>query len=420
MTGIADTKMFLSPGNLVETLFYQEFLKLCPMISSLSLHSFTGSLISLALPLSLSELILPWDNRLNLEKQRNEILVSLSAVPWLKSLAILRVEEVDVLLLESHTKYQQLPILEIAMESLETFHLKNACILSVDLTKCSYLSSFSIQCCPTLQQLSLPNNSLKQVCIYDEHLDYISKFFCDFVAARSQCNTTCFCHLHIQLHSVLKQEPNAEIEHQSKADDLFSTVGEICRASSAALDFLVLKDNSLHLFEHNSGEILFPFTEFHQEDFTSSRSEAEVRVEISCRKCILEGLDRWKGCVMDVKSRLCAVDSSLCAEFERIPQVLSFDTTYCDSAFKCATNIHFLKELNANAFLCQLSSSIHTTANRDTSKDGEIATLNVPHLQSSVKAPAILIDQSKIRSNPLIFVSIIEYAHNIYTLFYYD
>ena len=35
MTGCADTKMFLSPGNLVETLFYQEFLKLCPALSCL-------------------------------------------------------------------------------------------------------------------------------------------------------------------------------------------------------------------------------------------------------------------------------------------------------------------------------------------------------------------------------------------------
>lgn len=36
--GIADTKMFLPPGNMVETFSYQEFLKLCPMMSSLSLH----------------------------------------------------------------------------------------------------------------------------------------------------------------------------------------------------------------------------------------------------------------------------------------------------------------------------------------------------------------------------------------------
>ena len=112
MTGIADTKMFLSPGNLVETVFYREFLKLCPMMASVSLHSYSGSLVTLVLPLTLKELVLPWDNRLNLVKQRDEIAGCLLALPHLTSLSILGVEEVDALLFEVPTR-QRIPDLVI-------------------------------------------------------------------------------------------------------------------------------------------------------------------------------------------------------------------------------------------------------------------------------------------------------------------
>lgn len=423
MTGIADTKMFLSPGNLVETLFYQEFLKLCPLIASLSLHSYTGSLISLMLPLTLTELILPWDNRLNLEKQKNEIVSCLTIIPQLKYLSILGVEEVDALLQDSLTVFvRQVPTLHISIQSLLEFRLKNVCIWGIDLTDCTSLTSFSLQCCPTLKELSLPIKSLKKVCIYDDYVCYIDKFMHDFVAAKSKCDTNAFCHVHIQLHSVIKQEPDAKTEHQMKGNNLFSIVKQVCTESKDALDFLLLKDNALHLFEHNSGEPLYPFTEFQLPcNFISGRSDLEIRTEISRRECILEGLNRWKACITDVKSLFC---NRSCINSCASP-VLCFDTTYCECEFKCATNIQYLKRLNALPYLCQSSALVKKNGKDFELEDGntedKIVNLHVPYVEQYTKECVCESNfGSDLNANPLIFISIAEYAHNIYTLFYYD
>ena len=411
MTGLADTKMFLSPGNLVETLFYQEFLKLCPVISTLSLHSYTGSLISLILPFTLTELVLPWDNRLNLEKQKNETLICLSANPQLKSLSILGVEEVDALLQEyvgSSVHARHLPTLEISMESLEVFRLKNVCIQSLNLTGCANLTSFSIQCCPTLNDLIVPVESLTSVTIYDGYIGYISRFVDHFMTARAEHSFTSACHIHIQLHSVVKQEPDAKVEHTSNGSKLFSAVEKACRNSGNSLDFLILKDKLMHLFEHNSGEAMFPFTEFQAEDqYLSGRFEAEMRTESNRRQCILEGINRWKNCILDVKS---AITTSHNAGNSSE----TLELAYCGSPFQCATNMQYFMRLNALPYLCQPSGC-----------KSEMLTLNIPRIRPSIiitdeilKRQIPNLQISKV--NPLILVSIVEYAHNIYTLFYYD
>ncbi len=408
MTGLADTKMFLSPGNLVETMFYQEFLKLCPAISSLSLHSYTGSLVSLVLPFTLTEVILPWDNRLNLEKQKNEILACLSAIPQLKFLSILGVEEVDALMQEyigSSLHGRRLPTIEICMESLEVFRLKNVCIQKLDLTGCANLTSFSLQCCPTLNNLIVPVESLSKVSIYDDYVGYIDAFINGFMTARAENSYESSCHIHIQLHSILKQEPDAKVEHTSKVSHLFSVVKKACSSSSNALDYIILKDEQLHLFEHNSGEPMYPFTEFQAEDqYSSGRSEVEMRAETNRRQCILEGINRWKDCIVGIKSTLTTSHIKQ-SSFEVISQSLA----YCGCPFQCTTNMPYLLTLNTLPSFCQPSgSSIEEHPN-----DGM---LNVPRITPSCQIPDLQI----CKVSPLILISIVGYAHNIYTLFYYD
>lgn len=437
MTGIADTKMFLTPGNLVETVFYQEFLKLCPVISSLSLHSYTGSLVSLMLPLTLTELVLPWDNRLNLVKQCSEISSCLSTLPQLSSVSILGVEEVDTLLHDSFVSdvsHRRLPTLDINMETLRVFRLKNACVLTVDLTGCANLTSFKIQCCPTLQELNLPHDSLQEVCIYDQYCSYIDKFVRDFIKYdQSRQPSQYHCHIHIQLHSVVMQEPDAKKEHKSLADDLLSVVETACFDASSALEFIVLKDDNFHLSEHNSGESMYPFTEFQSYgEFKSGRSQDEVRAEICRMQCVLEGMRRWKHQITKLKKL--SLPSSVLSTSS--PNVAHFVTSYCDTTFRCTTNLDYLKRLNNMRCFCQSSStcsnlSVHcNTVTLQPANAGSesivgdhhdiIPLLNVPQLGSEIVFEQMFLDCLEVTHKPLVLVSIVEYGHNIYTLFYYD
>ena len=426
MTGLADTKMFVSPGNLVETFFYQEFLKLCPVMSSLSLHSFTGSLITLTLPLTLTELVLPWDNRLNLERQRNEIVTTLSVLPHLHSLSILGVEEVDALLQEATlARAGKSPILVINMKSLREFRLANACIRVVDLMDCTDLAAFHIQCCPVLEDINVSAHSLKEVCIYDDHRNYINKFINRFMASRSECSTEAACHIHIQLHSVVRQEPDStKIEHLSKASDLFSVIEHACESSCNSLDCFALKDNDMHLFEHNSGEHLYPFTSFQvQGCFASSRSDVEIQTEVYRRERVFEGLNRWKNCILDVKAMTGLIASS---DVIAKSEIQTVNVSYCEGTFKCATNLSYLERLNSLLHICQPSGlTTEYSANNSGTTEGKIVDLNVPHLNCHVRmfASDFTHDLDGCTVNnlkPLIFISVIEYAHNIYTLFYYD
>lgn len=243
------------------------------------------------------------------------------------------------------------------------------------------------------------------------------------MASRGECSVQPTCHIHLQLHSVVNQEAdNAQVEHHSKANSLFSVVELACKTSNNALDILALKDNHMHLFEHNSGEHMYPFTEFQaQAEFASGRSDKEVRTEMSRRERVFEGLKRWEKCILDVKALLKTSLKQHCIGF------LASDVRYCGSSFKCATNLAYLDKLNNLSCVCQPSGVMDPANPARLSHAGNICSaggnLNVPHIrphiQSLIKPP----DDYKnwnITVNPLIIVSVIEYAHNIYTLFYYD
>lgn len=413
MTGIADTKMLLAPGNMVETRFYQEFLDHCPILSSLSLHSYTGSLASLIFPMTLTELVLPWENRLDLEHQRTEISSCLSNIIQLQSLSIFGVEEVDAMLYE-FSNFPHLPSLVIDIKSLRKFNLKNTYIQTLDLSLCTSLSTFAIQCCPSLQHAKLPTKSLQKVCIYDDHLDYIDQLTQDLVNQKNDIQ------IHIQLHSVVKKEPDADVAHKSKSSKLFTLVESACTTLASSLDYLILKDNELHIFDHNSGELLFPFTEFQPQVACFARSEAEMNEEIGRRERVLEGIGRWKQCITDVKSM------SLKSDVADAQIPLNFMTNFCNSSFQCATNIPYLMELNSVPYLCQKSAANKNTCDHH-KKNHDGNCLNVSRIQPHAKEYLYhnfdlgLIEREwNVNSNPLILISIIEYAHNIHTLFYYD
>ena len=292
MTGLADTKMYFAPGNMVETHYYRNFLKLCPEISSLSLHSFTGSLSALVLPLTLTELVLPWDNR-HLDTQQSNIQSCLAFLPLLHSLSIFAIEEIDTLR-DSVRYFNQLPSLEISLKSLHAFKLKNVCLSRLDLTATN-LTAFTIHWCPTDLNLKLPVQSLEKVFIYDDNTSYIERLMKDFTSMKknwySEPHT---CHIHIQLHSILVKDHKDKVEHVNRAGELFSAIEKQCGDMTGELDFLILKDDVLHVFDHNSGEQMYPFTEFLSENYMGSvRSKCERLVEEARRTRILEGLSRW-------------------------------------------------------------------------------------------------------------------------------
>ena len=425
MTGIADTKMFLVPGNAVEALYYQEFIKLCPQIKSLSLHSFSGSLNNLTLPITISSLDLPWDNRLNLEMQKNLIESCASFLPNLQSLSILGVEEIEAML--QLTQNSQVSMV-LALESLLELKIKNACLKNLDLTNCTNLSRFSMHCCPT--SVSLPVKSVETVYIYTSDPIQLEVFMRSFLLAKAsvRMQNQVACHIHAQLQSISEQEGSLPVMQNEKTQKLFEILKSTCFNLSENLDFWVLKDRVQHVFEHNSGETMYPFTEYTSHSNTASgRSKVDVLVESSSKDRILEGIHRWKSCI-------CQVESIVTSTYSSSPCSVAFDTIFCDRPFKCLTNLSYLPVLNINGDICQASgdntdwsSATGNTGEKDFNMAGDKKGmftnhhLNIPRLQPRVNKKDFIIPECIACTNkPLVFISIIEYSHHIHTLFYYD
>lgn len=418
MTGLADTKMFLAPGNMVETLYYQEFIKLCPKIESLSLHSFSGSLLALGLPLTITDLTLPWDNRLNMSRQISDVLCTLGTLSNLQKLSIAGVEEVDGLLLEALNVFQseRPPVLELESKSVHEVQISNICVRRVDLTRCTGLSRFTLHCCPHLKKLSLPISTLEQVHIYDGYGPYMDQFISEF---SSKTERMAFCRIHIQLHAVKRREVEDMVaeKHYAMADKVFANVESALLAGSKRLDFLIFKEEGLHLFQHNSGELMYPFTELHPNISSSSRSAEELHDEMDRRSFVMEGIKRWQDFILAIKSAekaahpedsICKTDLTLCTKPRN-----SFKVNFCHTDYFCSTNIPFIKRVNGMPHICQPSSLVYESDTLDH--------LNVPRLDAIGGHSRFDVDKSlsSVSSDPLVVVSIMEYAHDIHTLFYY-
>lgn len=412
MTGIADTKMFLAPGNMVETRYYQDFISICPNIISVSLHSFSGSLTSLCLPLGLKEIILPWDNRLNLTQHRDAVFTTLSSLPNLEKLTISGVEEVDSLLQESSAlQLRGPPVLAIESETLLKVRLSNICIRKLDLRGCTRLRSFVLHYCPVLQTLLLPARSLQQVHIYDSYHPYMPKFLENFLLQKDRSAS---CHLRVQIHSMRRKEPEmaSQPPNDTRYKEFTADVASACSAASNLLDFAFLCDEKVKLFQHNSGEPLFPFTEFQTCIPSCARSAEDIRCELNRRKCVLEGIQRWQNCLQAVtqessgdfvSTAACSTDCS--GERE------AMNVLYCNSNFRLQTNIPYFLDINQSS-LCQSSGY----CGHDQPGDSERLLLNVPRL---AEGRSNVLKQYTTTNKPTVIISTSAYAHDIHTLFYY-
>ena len=420
VNGIADTKLFLAPGNLVESRYYRDFLRLCPQMASLSLHCFSGSLTSLALPMTLTEVTLPWDNRLNLNEQRDSVHSVLAAVPGLQKLSIAGVEEVEGIVLEGTEIFRSVeaPELKISSDSLLEFTVSNACIKLIDLKGCAKLSAFALHCCPILKSLTLPADPLKRIYIYDSCRPYVKNFIKDFVSQR-ECSDP--CHLHVQLHSVRRVTDMTE-PPEEWGKWLLVYVTSVLASVANRVDYFVVRQLKLWELEHNSGEPMFPCTEFHPEAYRFRRSEMEIESVNEHRSLALAGVRRWLNCLSNLKQ---FVFQSAQLGF---PQASPCDFTahYCSEDYGCYTNIPWVTNINQSFLLSQPSSPPNS--------DSELRPLNVPRLDVStsqcyatlatpppptkgVTASGSEKEPPKL-NRPLVVISVMEFVHNIHTLFY--
>ena len=419
MTGIADTKMFLAPGNMVETRYYQDFVSICPNLTFISLHSFSGSLTSLSLPLGLKQLTLPWDNRLNLTQHRDTVLTTLSALPNLEDLTIAGVEEVDSLLQEaSSLLLRGPPTLTIESSTLVDVRISNICIRKLDLRSCARLECFVLHYCPVLQTLLLPAKTLERVYIYDSYHLYMPKFLEDFLLQKERAAS---CHLRIQIHSMRKKEPEMAVQqpNNTRYKELIADIASACSAASRMLDYVFLCDEEIKMFQHNSGEPLFPFTEFQSCIPSCARAAEDIRHELNRKNCIMEGIRRWQQCLHEVKPDSFATTCPNIAgnlPVSPIQQGTNFKAVYCNSNFECHTNVSYFMELNQSSTLTQPSTSRLSNV---VDTDHERISLNVPRLNGRQQMVASSTTNYTGMHKPTLMLSTVAYAHDIHTLFYY-
>ena len=417
--GIADTKLFLAPGNLVEAQYYRSFLDKTPAMKSLSLHTYSGSLRILPLPLGLTDVTLPWDNRLDLVRQRDDIVAALMSMLNLQSLAIAGVEEADALVTESAllSRSKRPPVFELAMPHLEAFKISNVCLQRVGLAGCSSLRRFTLHCCPSLQSLSLPTASVERVFIYEHYVplatSYLDRFVREFVRQSERAST---CHLHLQLHSIVKESESGRTDDMAtEGGDVL--VGHVLGAlGDEPPDYLILKKQSCCVLEHNSGELMFACTEFHPHPYCASRSFDGIEAENRHRDLALEGISRWVDCISRLKTTAGLDSRGLSRPTTvRLPDKSRHVVSYCSEWYECLTDIPWLFPLSDSVPLSQ--PSCHNSA-----APFQIRMLNVPrlHVPAAQYAHSLPNLASELRpSNPLLVISVMEFVHNIHTLFYY-
>lgn len=420
VNGIADTKLFLAPGNLVEKRYYQQFLGLCPKIASLSLHAYSGSLSTLSLPFRLTQLTLPWDNRLHLQSQQAAIYTVVDSLPNLERLSLAGVEEVEGVMQIHSSSSRDTIDLKFACESLTSFTISNVCNRSLDLSECKRLSEFALHCCPALKRLRLPSGSMKRVLIYNPSLP---EFLPAFLGSLVQGKHTQACHLHIQLHAIANDHdarPFATVSNGA-----FTYISSSLKAVASQVDYCILKQSRRKRLEHNSGEPMYACTEFQgisTNDF--SRSQDEIRKENIHRSHVLEGIRRWLECLSGTRSLLASKDLGVESVAER-----TFDTLYCEEEFRCCMNVPWMVEVNKSRRLTQPSSPGWKEEPSCAVSPGPAVRLNIPQLNIAPSQIVGYIQSSGTTggatcmpnpsTRPLVFISIMEYLHNVHTLFFY-
>ena len=137
--------------------------------------------------------------------------------------------------------------------------------------------------------------------------------------------------------------------------ELVADLTSACSAASRQLDYIYFCDEEVKMFQHNSGEPLFPFTEFQSCIPSCARAAEDICHELNQKNCIMEGIRRWLQCLTAVKLdsdiKFTTGHSSIMGNLTDSQQSTKFKVIYCNSTFECCTNISYFMELNQSSNL---------------------------------------------------------------------
>lgn len=430
---VYDTKFFLAPFNFVEDRVYDNFVQRFPQLTSLSLHSYSGSLKPgvLRFPVHLTRLTLPWDSRRPSTQSWVDVAAIVGSLPLLTHLHLAGVESVEgvgeAAKLAGGKEASSSSVIKLDSPLLREVKVSNVCCSKIVLTGCSGLVRFALQCCPVLRSLSLPT-SVEDVSVYDEGRPYTMKFVEGWLSQLKHAPNGPARRIHVQLHSLHKAGTEVPTE---KGKGLLP---EIVLGFSRSLNYLVVYRHARRELHHSARDSMYACTEFQpQSEFNpaapgsdpgNNNSRDEVAEENEHRALVARGLSRWlrhfsaappqtvaplvpkaapldpraapfdpKTAHLDPKSGAGAAEK---AEFEAV---------FCGQLYNCYTNLPALVEANTSPYLTQPSSSSSSSSGSHDVGGGGVRELNVPRLGLCATPP--------LNGKPLVCVSVMEYLHHI-------
>ena len=401
---IYDTKFFLAPFNFVEDQVYNGFLQRFPQLSSLSLHSYSGSLKPgvLQLPVHLTHLTLPWDSRRPSTQSWADVASLVGSQTLLTYLHVAGVESVEgVSEAAKLSGKKDTSVIKLDSPTLEVVKVSNVCCSKIVLTGCTMLTRFALQCCPLLRSLALPS-SVEGVSVYDEGRPYMMKFVEGWLSQLGRGgskSTGHHHHLHVQLHSLHKA--GTEVPSEMGKGLLPETV----LGFSRSLNYVVLYRHSRKELHHSARESMYSCTEFQpQSDFNPGNLLGnvspldEVAEENEHRGLVARGISRWLRYFSAPPQVLTATDGRVAPP---VAEKSEFEAMFCGQLYNCYTNMPALVEANASPYLTQ-PSSCSSSSSHEGGKGTKV--LNVPRT-GLCAAP--------LNGKPLVCVSVMEYLHHI-------
>lgn len=398
---IYDTKFFLAPFNFVDDSVYDSFVQRFPQLTSLSLHSYSGSLKPgvLHLPVHLTHLTLPWDSRRPSTQSWGYVASMVGSLSLLTHLHIAGVESVEGVSEAAKLEAKDATI-KLDSPLLEVVKISNVCCSKIVLTGCTRLREFALQCCPLLRSLSLPtssSSSLEAVSIYDEGRPYMMKFVEGWLSQLKHSRRPSH-RLHVQLHSLHKAGTDVPSEMGK------GLLPETVLGFSRSLNYLVLYRHARKELHHSAREPMYACTEFQpQSEFNpgsgpGNAARNEVAEENDHRALVATGISRW---LQHFSSSLPQAVNPLDPKVVPGPvEKWEFEAMFCGQLYNCYTNVRGLVEANASPYLTQPSCGYR--GNNDDGRD--VRALNVPRLRLCA-AP--------LNGKPLVCVSVMEYLHHI-------
>lgn len=272
---------------------FGEFLRRIPSIENMSLIGYDGLFAALLLPAHLSEVTLPWRNRLPWKAQCDDICEVVNNCLRVKKLRITGLEEIDTLdSLVTHGGSQASVCLALCSEVLEEFSIINTCVHSLSLLECPNLRKFSLHYCPVLTKLLLPASCVREISIF-ERIDspYIDDFLRHFSSQPTHSN---HCYINLQLHDIFtttQDDYSVPTVQASKFERMGSKFAEILTNAHSVSSCLLTRNNVVHL-HHSSTEQLFACTDFHPDSY-GRMDERMVQGENTFRTLVREAIWQW-------------------------------------------------------------------------------------------------------------------------------